>query len=166
MTAPVVRPPARDEVPRVWEMVRALSVYEKLEHAVSGSAAALEADLFADPPRVECRVAERDGRLVGYALYYFTYSSFRTRPGAWLEDLYVEPAERGTGTGRALLAEVARVALARGCRSVAWIVLDWNRPSIEFYEHVGAARSGGEWLTYAIDGDALARLAGDASPGA
>ena len=157
----VVRPPRRDEIARVWELLNGLAVYEKLAHEVSGTAAALESDLFADPPRIECRVAERDGTLVGYALFFSTYSSFRTRPGAWLEDLFVEPSERGRGTGRALLAEVARVALARGGAKVAWMVLDWNRPSIEFYERLGAERTGADWLEYAVTGDALRRLAGD-----
>lgn len=164
MSGLVVRAPRRDEIGRVWEMVRGLAVYEKLEHEVSGSAAALEADLFATPPRVACRVAERDGALVGYALFYATYSSFRTRPGVWLEDLFVEPSERGRGTGRALLAEVAHASLAAGGGSVAWIVLDWNAPSIAFYERLGARRAGEGWLTYAVEGEALRRLAGESPP--
>lgn len=164
MSGLAVRAPRRDEVSRVWELVNALAVYEKLEHEVGGDAPALEADLFATPPRVECRVAERDGRLVGYALFYSTYSSFRTRPGVWLEDLFVEPSERGRGTGRALLAEVARISLARGGRGVSWVVLDWNRPSIDFYERLGAARTGAEWYVYAIGGEAIERLAAGKPP--
>jgi len=159
VSAPVVRAPRRDEIGRVWEMVNALAVYEKLEHEVSGDADALAADVFAAPPRIECLVAERDGRLVGYALFYFTYSSFRTRPGVWLEDLFVEPSQRGRGTGRALLVAVARASLARGGRNVSWVVLDWNRPSIEFYERLGGRRSGEDWFTYVLDGEGMERLA-------
>ena len=166
MTASIetlVRAPRRDEMPRVWELLRALAVYEKLEHELKGSVEALTGHLFAAPPLLECRVAERAGRLIGYALFYPTYSSFHTRSRMWLEDLFVEPDARGTGAGRALLAEVARVSLARGCARLGWEVLDWNAPSIEFYERMGATRMNPDWFTYGLSHDRMLSLAEAAS---
>lgn len=154
----VVRPPRRDEIARVWEMVGSLARYERLEHELAGSAERLAADLFAVHPPIECRVAERDEVLVGYALFYPLYSSFHTRPSLWLEDLYVEDGLRGGGVGRALLAAVAEVALERGCERLGWIVLDWNRPSIEFYDRMGARPSPDAWLQYGLDAAAMRDL--------
>lgn len=154
-----VRPPRRGEIPRVWEMLLALARYERLEPEVTGSAATLAAHLFADPPLLECRVAEREGRLVGYALFFTTYSSFRTLPKLWLEDLFVEPSERGSGAGRALLAEVARLGLERRCGRLVWEVLDWNAPALGFYERLGARRVNPDWFTYALDLGGMRALA-------
>src|SRR5206468_570527 len=112
--------------------------------------------------RVECLVAERESTLVGYALFYPTYSSFHTAPMLWLEDLFVEPAERGAGVGRALLAELARLALDRGCARVAWVVLDWNQPSIGFYERIVARPAGEGWRQYGFGTDQLRALAAPA----
>lgn len=154
-----VRPPRRDEIARVWEMVGSLARYERLEHELAGSAERLAADLFAERPPIECRVAERDGALVGYALFFPVYSSFHTRPSLWLEDLFVEDGLRGGGVGRALLAAVAEVALERGCERLGWIVLDWNRPSIEFYDRMGACPSAEAWLHYGLDAAAMRSLA-------
>ena len=119
----VVRPPRPADIARLWEMVLALAAYERLEHQVSGSADRLARDLFDAAPRVHGLVAEADGDLVGYALFYPTYSSFRTAPALWLEDIYVEPRVRGLGVGRRLLGAVASFALARGCGRLGWIVL-------------------------------------------
>ena len=96
----IVRAPRRDEVPRVWEMITSLSRYERLEHELDGSAEQLAAALFAERPPTECRVAERGGKLVGYALFFPVFSSFQCRPAMWLDDLFVEDEERGRGTGR------------------------------------------------------------------
>jgi GNAT superfamily N-acetyltransferase len=160
----VIRAAHRADVPRVWEMVHELADYERLGHEVSGSAAALEGDLFAEPARVECVVAETGGALVGYALFYSTYSSFSTAPMMWLEDLFVAPAARGRGAGRALIAEVARRAVARGCRRLGWIVLDWNQPSIEFYQSLGARPAEAGWLQFGFDEATLQALAADPDP--
>ena len=113
-----VRAVAPADVPRVWQLVGELAAFERLEALRTGSAERLAAALFGTPPALLGRVAERDGRIVGYALYHPTYSSFRTNPRLWLEDLYVEPAARGSGAGEALLAALARDALARGCHRV------------------------------------------------
>jgi len=139
------------DVPRIWEMLRGLAAYERLEHEVSGSPERLAEHLFGPRPMVECLVAESGRALVGYALFYPTYSSFRSAPTLWLEDLFVGPGERGKGAGRLLLAAVARLALARGCVGLGWIVLDWNRPSIAFYERAGARTAEGGWLQYGLE---------------
>ena len=156
--APVrtIRP---DEVPRVWEMLRGLAEYEKLTGILTGTPEMLREALFGKGPRIEALVAERDGRLVGYALFYPVFGSFRARWRLWLEDLYVEPEERGGGTGAALMVELARIALARGFYSVDWEVLDWNAPSIEFYERLGSKRMATDWFRYRLAGDALGAMA-------
>ena len=155
-----IRAAIRADVPRVWEMVHELADFERLDHEITGSAAALEQHLFGEPAKVECLVAESGGTLSGYALYYPTYSSFATAPMMWLEDLYVTPAVRGRGAGRALIAEVARRAVARGCRRLGWIVLDWNQPSIGFYQSLGARPAGPGWLQYGFDEATLRAVAG------
>ena len=159
MSGARVRPARREDVPRVWAMLRGLAEYERLEHEVGGSAERLADHLFAAPPLAGCLVAEADGALVGYAIFYPTYSSFSTAPMMWLEDLYVVPERRGRGDGKLLLGAVARLALERGCRRLGWVVLDWNQPSIRFYESVGAARTGQGWLQYGLDERGLAALA-------
>jgi len=159
MTRASVRAARREDVPRVWEMLRGLASYERLEPEVTGTPERLAEHLFGAHPAVECLVAEVDVTLVGYALYYPIYSSFHTAPMLWLEDLYVVPEWRGRGDGRALLAELSRLALARGCRGLRWIVLDWNAPSITFYESLGARRASADWLQYGFDQAALEALA-------
>jgi GNAT superfamily N-acetyltransferase len=164
MTA--VRPARRGDLARLWELLLGLAEYERMTDKVSGSAEQLGAALFDAPMGLECRVAERDGRLVGYALFYPTFSSFRTRRMLWLEDLFVEPSERGRGTGEALLAEVCRRGVELGCARVDWYVLDWNAPAIGFYERMGARHAPPEWLAYGLDEAGMrARAAGDGSPG-
>ena len=159
MSSVRVRAARREDVARVWELLLELARYERLEHEVSGSPERLAEDLFRTPPRIECLVAEADGALVGYALFYPTYSSFSTAPMMWLEDLYVVPERRGRGDGRALITELAKLALARGCRRLGWIVLDWNADSIRFYEGLGGQRAGADWLQYGFDEATLAALA-------
>lgn len=156
-----VRRARRDDLARIWEMLLGLAAYERLENEVTGTAAKLGEHLFGAHPRLECLVAEQDGALVGYALFYPTYSSFQTAPAMWLEDLFVEPAARGRGAGRMLLSELSELALERGCARVGWIVLDWNRPSIEFYERAGAKPSEGGWLQYGLDQAAMRALAAE-----
>ena len=139
------------DIDSIWEMLHALAVYEKLEPYLTGSAEALGRDLFGSNPKLECLVAERDRRLIGYALFFPTYSSFRTRGTMWLEDLFVKPEARGTGAGRALLARLSKLCLERGCYRLAWDVLDWNQSSIEFYERMGASRNPVSWFNYTLD---------------
>jgi GNAT superfamily N-acetyltransferase len=158
-----VRLPRREEVGRVWELVRGLADYERMTDRVSGSAEALETALFAEGATVECLVADRGGELIGYALFYPTFSSFRAEPMMWLEDLFVEPHRRGHGAGKALFLEVVRRAVARRCWRLDWYVLDWNEPAIGFYEQLGATRIAQEWHHYGLGGKALAAAAAIAS---
>ena len=123
----------------LFDLVKALARYEQLEHAVTGSAQALRAHLFGDHPSAEALLAEDDsGAAIGFALFFSTYSTFLTRPGIYLEDLFVRESHRRRGVGRALLSEVRRIAEARGAGRLAWTVLDWNASAIAFYRSFGA----------------------------
>jgi GNAT superfamily N-acetyltransferase len=143
----------------VWELVRELARYEKLEDILTNTPELLAEQLFGDRwPRVECLVAEIDATVAGYALFFGCYSSFRGRPVIWLEDLCVTESRRGSGAGKALMRAVAAIAVERDCARVAWDVLDWNQPSIEFYERLGARR-GTDWYTFTLSGHELETLA-------
>ncbi len=133
-----IRPAVRGDEEALFELVRALAVYERLESAVTGSAEALAEHLFGPRPVVEAILAERDGRAVGFALFFTTYSTFLTKPGLYLEDLFVSGSERRSGIGGALFSEVVRIAKERGSGRLEWAVLDWNAPAIAFYERMGA----------------------------
>lgn len=158
-TAAHVRAIEAGDVPRVWELLRGLAEYEELTDVLTGSAELLEKALFGEGDRLRGLVAERQGRLVGYALYYPVFGSFRTRWRLWLEDLFVEPEERGSGTGVALMVELARLVREGGYYSLDWEVIDWNRPALDFYERLGAHPVATDWLRYRLDGEALERLA-------
>src|ERR1700750_2308571 len=119
-------------------LIHALAVYEKLEDMAVRTPQLLQAALFGARPAAEAVIAERGGRSVGFALYFTTFSTFLCKPGLYLEDLFVEPAHRGAGIGKALLRSLASVALQRGCGRFEWRVLDWNEPSIQFYKSLGA----------------------------
>ncbi|HEY2729028.1 MAG TPA: GNAT family N-acetyltransferase [Polyangia bacterium] len=123
----------------LFELIRALARFERLEHSVSGSAEALGRHLFGERPAAEAILAEEDGAAVGFALFFTTYSTFLTRPGVYLEDLFVLESHRRRGVGAALLTEVKRLAEARGAGRLEWSVLDWNTGAIKFYERFGAA---------------------------
>lgn len=153
-----VRPARPADLPGLWVLLNGLAKFERLEPEVTGSAEALGRHLFGATPSVESMVVEEDGALVGYALFYPVFSSFRTAIKLWLEDLYVLPERRGSGLGRRLLAAVARRARERGAAGVAWIVLDWNADAIRFYEALGAQPDGG-WTTYSVSGAAFESLA-------
>ena len=147
----VIRAAKPKDAKRVWELLQGLAVYEKLENRVTGSARQLARHLFGPRKLVECLVAEQDGKLIGYALHYLIYSSFRAQPMMWLEDLFVEPDRRGSGAGRALIRAVARKAARLGCWRLSWAVLEWNEPAIGFYENLGAERDEGGWYVYQFD---------------
>lgn len=140
MTRAAVR--VRSAVPgderTIFDLVRALAVYEKLEHAVTGSAEELAQHLFGARPAAEVLLAEVAGRAVGYALFFTTYSTFLTKPGVYLEDLFVLETERRYGVGSALFSEVVRLSKERGAGRLEWAVLDWNAPALAFYERMGA----------------------------
>jgi len=159
VTAARVRFASRDDLPRLWELLRGLAEYERWTEYVTGTQEQLGELLFGARPVGEALVAEREGRLVGYAIFFPTLSSFRTRTMLWLEDLFVEESERGRGTGRALVAALARLAVERGHARIDWHVLDWNAPSIAFYERLGAGRIATDVHTYSLPEDALRRIA-------
>jgi len=141
----------------VLKFVRDLAEYEHLSHEVLASEADLARDLFGAVPKVFCDIAEVDGRPVGFALWFYTYSTFQGRHGIWLEDLFVEPAARGIGAGKALLQHLARRCVAEKLGRYEWWVLDWNEPSIKFYKSQGGVMQD-EWTKVRIDGDALQKL--------
>jgi diamine N-acetyltransferase len=156
-----IRPARSGEASLVLAFVRELAVYEKLAHEIDATEAMIEAALFAPAPRAFCDFAEWNGEPVGFALWFLNFSSFRGRSGIYLEDIFVRPAHRGKGIGKALLAHLARRCVTQGWTRLEWSVLDWNTPSIDFYKAQGAALMDG-WTTCRVTGDALARLAGSA----
>ncbi len=153
-----VRPARPGEEARIVEMVRALARYEKLEHQMVADAADFRAALFGDHPRVFCDVAVREGRLVGFALWFYNFSTFLGRHGIWLEDLYVEPEARGAGIGKALMAALAKRCVEEKLGRLEWWVLDWNAPAIEVYRAIGAEPMEG-WTVQRLTGAALRALA-------
>jgi len=151
-----IREATRADVPLILTFIRELAEYEKLLHEVEATEADLAETLFGSTPRAEVVIAESEGSAAGFALFFHNYSTFAGRPGIYLEDLYVRPAARGKGVGRALLAHLADLALARGCARLEWAVLDWNRAAIAFYESLGA-RAMDEWTVYRLSGETLRR---------
>ena len=159
-TAPMIRPARPEDVTTIHALIRALARYEKLEHEAVGTVDALREHLFGARPAAEVMLAEERGTVVGFALFFPTYSTFLCKPGLYLEDLFVLPEHRGRGVGRALLVTLARLAVERGCGRFEWSVLDWNEPAIAFYLSLGAGRLTG-WGGFRLAGDALAALASD-----
>jgi len=154
----LIRAAAPADVPELLRLIHELAVYEKLEHMAVGTPPLLHEALFGKRPVCEALVAEVEGRAVGFALYFATFSTFLCKPGLYLEDLFVEPAHRGRGIGKALLKRLAAITVERGGGRFEWRVLDWNEPSIRFYESLGAAIMR-EWLLARLTGPELERLA-------
>ncbi|SFH60480.1 GNAT family N-acetyltransferase [Planctomicrobium piriforme] len=153
-----VRPATPDDVSAIFGFIRELAEYERLEHEITATVDDLQAGLFGPRPFAEAFVACVDDQPVGFALFFHSYSTFQCRPGIYLEDLYVQPAYRGKGLGKALLKAVAAVAVERNCGRYEWSVLDWNEPSIQFYETLGAVMHA-DWRRMRVMSDALERLA-------
>jgi len=147
-----------DDLPTILSFVRALAEYEKLLDDVVATEDDFARGLFTESRRAEALIAERDGAPVGLALWYYTFSTFQGRPGLYLEDVFVEPAHRNKGIGRAIFGDLARRALAAGCGRMEWSVLDWNAPSIAFYRSLGARPRQG-WTLQQLTGPALDALA-------
>jgi len=156
----VIREAKPSDCEAIWGLICELAEYERLEHLLEGSPSMLQDHLFGERRFAEALVAESDGNVVGYALFFHNYSTFLTRPGIWLEDLAVTPSMRGKGIGKALLVEVARIARERKCGRLEWAVLDWNDPAIRFYESLGAVRMP-DWQICRVEGEALERFALD-----
>jgi GNAT superfamily N-acetyltransferase len=153
-----VRPAGPADAGLIHGFIRDLADYEKLLDEVTASEADTAAALFVENPRVFCDIAEDDGEAVGIAVWFYNYSTFWGRHGIYLEDLFVRPEARGKGAGKALLANLARRCVDEGLGSLDWAVLDWNAPSIAFYDSLGAS-SKTDWITRRLTGEALERLA-------
>ena len=160
-----IRPAAHADLPLIGQLIRDLAVYEKLEHEVRFDQATLGEKLFGARPYAEVVIGEIDGAAQGFALFFHNFSTFEGRPGIYLEDLYVREAARGSGLGKALLAHLAALAVARDCARLEWSVLDWNAPAIGFYKALGA-RAMDEWTVMRVDGEALSALGNTAQTGA
>jgi GNAT superfamily N-acetyltransferase len=162
----LIREAVPDDVPVILELVHELAVYEREPDAVEATEEMLREALFGPSPAASCHVALGvDGEVVGFALWFVTFSTWKGLPGLWLEDLFVRPTERGRGLGKALLQELARVCVERGYPRFEWWVLDWNEPSIGFYRSLGAVPQD-EWTVFRVDGEALVQLATpDGAPG-
>jgi GNAT superfamily N-acetyltransferase len=153
-----IRPARPGEASLVFQFVRELAEYEKLEHEVEATEAMIDTALFGEQPRVFCDIAEWDGEPVGFAVWFLNFSTFSGRPGIYLEDIFVRPAFRGRGVGKALMVHLARKCVENGWARLQWSVLDWNTPSIEFYKSLGGVLLD-EWTVVRVSGDALTRLA-------
>jgi GNAT superfamily N-acetyltransferase len=158
-----IRPATREDLTTILELIRALAEYEREPHAVEATIEALDRQLFGEGfgrgPTCECLMGELDGQVEGFAIFCTNFSTWLAKPGIWLEDLFVRPEARGRGLGKALLVELARIAVARGCGRMEWSVLDWNEPSIGFYKSLGAIQMS-EWTTHRLTGPAIRSLAG------
>lgn len=161
-----IRPATKADLPLIARLIRDLADYERLASAVRFDEAVLGEKLFGARPYAEVLIGELDGEPQGFALFFHNFSTFEGKPGIYLEDLFVRPAARGSGLGKALLAKLAALALERDCARLEWSVLDWNQPAIGFYQKLGA-RALDEWTIMRLDGAALAQLgAGGTSSGA
>ncbi len=146
------------DVPLMLGLIKALAEYERIAHEVVATEAGLRESLFGATPHAEAVIARVGSEAVGFAVWFHSYSTFLSRPGLYLEDLFVRPEWRGRGIGRALLCHLARIAMERGCARMEWSVLDWNDQAIGFYRSIGA-RAMDEWTVYRLTGEALDRLA-------
>ncbi|MBD1907090.1 GNAT family N-acetyltransferase [Funiculus sociatus GB2-A5] len=153
-----LRPATPADVPVLFRLIERLAEYEKLSHAVTGNANDLKEHLFGSKPYVEAIIAEYNGQAVGFALFFHNYSTFLTKPGIYLEDLFVLPAYRRQGIGKQIFSYLAKLAVDRGCGRMEWSVLDWNQPAIAFYERIGADVLP-DWRICRVAGESLTNLA-------
>ena len=159
-----LRPTTPADIPTLHRLMRDFATYEKLQARFKITEAELHAALFAPHPPLDSILVDADNATVGFALWYFIFGTFSGRYGLFVEDIYVEPAQRGHGIGMALFRHMARIAVQRQCAAMTWNVLDWNTPAIEFYRHIGAKPVRG-WLARELSGDALTALAEGARNG-
>ncbi len=154
----MIRSAQPTDVPAIFDLICALAEYERLRDQVVLKVEFLRGHLFGPRPYIEALVAEDAGRVVGFAIYFHNYSTFRGRPGIYLEDLFVLPEHRSQGHGKALLAALARLAVERDCARLEWSVLNWNEPAIAFYRSLGAVPMD-DWTVFRLTDDALQQLA-------
>ncbi len=154
MNTITIRPASLNDVDQIMQFVIDLAIYEKEEDAVIATPENFKNALFCDNPQAHCLIAESGGKSVGFALYFFSFSTWLGQHGIYLEDLYVSPESRGLGAGKALLKELSKIAVKKNLGRVEWSVLDWNEPSIKFYEAMGAQAKDG-WTVYRLSDKAL-----------
>lgn len=149
-----IRPAVVEDSALIHQFVTALAVYEKAEHEMIASVSDIESSIFGDGSTVSGLICELDGEAIGFAVYFFNYSTWLGRNGLFLEDLFVMPNQRGIGAGKQLLQQLAKIAVANNCGRFEWNVLDWNEPALKFYQSLGA-KPQDEWIGYRLDGQAL-----------
>ncbi|MCB4436010.1 GNAT family N-acetyltransferase [Alteromonas sp. McT4-15] len=149
-----IRKATSDDVAQIRQFILELAIYEKAEHEVEATEADLHTTLFGEGATAHCVICESSGQAIGFAVYFFNYSTWQGRNGLYLEDLYVSPSSRGQGAGKALLKHLAKIAVDNNCGRFEWSVLDWNKPAIDFYDSLGA-KPKSEWLGYRMDGQTL-----------
>ena len=154
----MIRPATEQDVPIILDLIKQLADYERLAHRVVATEQRLRDTLFGERPAAEVLLASLEEETVGFAVFFTNYSTFLAKPGLYLEDLFVKPHARGKGIGKALLARLAKIAVERDCGRVDWSVLNWNEPSLRFYEALGAVPLS-DWTTHRLTGEALIKLA-------
>lgn len=163
MTDIIIRDANADDIDAIHGFILALADYERLSHEVKADRDTLARYLFGPRPMAQVLIAEHGGAAIGFALFFHNFSTFEGRPGLYLEDLFVLPEARGLGAGKALLARLAALAIARDCARLEWSVLDWNEPAIAVYRAIGAKPMEG-WTVQRLDGEALVALSSSADP--
>jgi len=153
-----IRPAGAEDAALILRFITDLAIYEEAEDSVIASEADIRNTLFGQDSSTSAVICESDNKAVGYAVYFFNYSTWLGKNGLYLEDLYVSPDHRGIGAGKALLKHLAQIAVSRNCGRLDWSVLEWNEPAIRFYQSIGAEPQD-EWVTYRLTGQALADLA-------
>ncbi|MBB1487124.1 GNAT family N-acetyltransferase [Oceanospirillum sediminis] len=153
-----IRPATAEDAALILQFITDLAIYEKAEHEVKASVTDIEQSLFSDTATAHSLICEQDGQAVGFAVYFYNYSTWLGCNGLYLEDLYITPDKRGGGAGKALLKHLAAIAVEQGCGRFEWCVLDWNQPAIDFYKSLGAEPQE-EWIKYRLEGEALKKLA-------
>ncbi|SDM01952.1 GNAT family N-acetyltransferase [Pseudomonas indica] len=153
-----IRPAVPSDAAQILAFITELATYEKAAHEVVASVADIERTLLAERAPSRALICEQDGKPIGFAVYFYSYSTWLGRNGIYLEDLYVTPDSRGSGAGKALLRQLAREACDNDCGRLEWSVLDWNEPAIGFYDSIGAQPQK-EWIRYRLDGEALRSFA-------
>nr|WP_314483908.1 GNAT family N-acetyltransferase [uncultured Pseudomonas sp.] len=154
----VIRPAQSTDAQQILDFITELAEYERARDQVLATPQDIERSLFEADSTVHCLMAERAGRAIGFAIFFYSYSTWLGRNGIYLEDLYITPEARGDGAGRQLLRHIAKEAVAKGCGRLEWSVLDWNEPAIGFYEALGAQPQK-EWVRYRLEGETLSAFA-------
>jgi len=157
-----IRPALFADIELLLKLIRELARYEKAESSVLTNEQAIYSSLFAPNSNAYALICEHENTAIGYAVYFFNYSTWLGRKGVYLEDVYIRPEYRGLGAGKALLQQVAQIAVENDCGRLEWSVLDWNTPAIGFYQHIGAVPQE-EWTVYRLQGQALTQLANSAT---